>query len=172
MNVDLNDQHIRKARAKAMRLLEHMDRTEKGLEEKLRQADFSDEAVSDAISYVKSFGYINDRHYAEVYIRGRIHTRSQKQIFQELMKKGIDREMIRDAWEAVAELEEPDEREMIRSEILKKYSPGEELDEKSMRRLQGYFARRGFRFEDVTSELAKLDIRLNNNYTDKIQKMR
>ena len=160
MYVGLDDQQTKKARAKAMRLLEHMDRTEKGLEEKLRQADFSEEAVADALRYVKSFGYLNDEHYAEVYIRGRIRSKSRQQIFQELMKKGIDRELIRDAWEAVSELEEPDERDMIRSEILKKYSPGDELNEKEMRRLQGYFARRGFRFEDVSAVLAGLDIQM------------
>ena len=38
------------ARRKAMLLLEHMDRTEKGLSDRLRQAGFSAEATEDAIS--------------------------------------------------------------------------------------------------------------------------
>lgn len=56
--LDLEERN--RARKKAMRLLEHMDRTEKGLTDKLRQAEFSQEAVEDAIAYVKSYGYIND----------------------------------------------------------------------------------------------------------------
>ena len=56
----LNPEERDRARKKAMRLLEHMDRTEKGLTDKLRQAEFSPEAVEDALAYVKSYGYIND----------------------------------------------------------------------------------------------------------------
>ena len=52
--LDLEERN--RARKKAMRLLEHMDRTEKGLTDKLRQAEFSPEAVEDAIAYVKSYG--------------------------------------------------------------------------------------------------------------------
>ena len=44
--LDLEERN--RARKKAMRLLEHMDRTEKGLTDKLRQAEFSPEAVEDA----------------------------------------------------------------------------------------------------------------------------
>ena len=43
------------ARRKAMLLLEHMDRTEKGLSDRLRQAGFSAEATEDAMNYVRSY---------------------------------------------------------------------------------------------------------------------
>ena len=68
----LNPEERNRARKKAMRLLEHMDRTEKGLTDKLRQAEFSQEAVEDAIAYVKSYGYINDARYARTYISFRM----------------------------------------------------------------------------------------------------
>ena len=53
-------EEMKKARRKAMSLLEHMDRTEKGLSERLRQAGFSAEAAEDAMNYVRSYGYIDD----------------------------------------------------------------------------------------------------------------
>ena len=62
----------RRAVKKAMRLLEHMPRTEKGLTDRLIQEGFAPEAVQDALDYVRSFGYLNDRQYAESYISGRI----------------------------------------------------------------------------------------------------
>ena len=46
-------EEMKKARRKAMSLLEHMDRTEKGLSERLRQAGFSAEAAEDAMNYVR-----------------------------------------------------------------------------------------------------------------------
>ena len=87
---------------------------------------------------------MNDTRYAENYISARIHGRSRQKIFQELYRKGVDRTSAAAAWEEVSSLEQPDERKMIRTEILKKYDPGAELSEKEMRRLLGRFARRGF----------------------------
>lgn len=146
-----------KARKKAMCLLEHMNRTEKGLYEKLRES-FSPEAVQDAVNYVKSFGYINDLGYAQTYIAGRIHKKSRQKIFQELFQKGIDRETADQAWTAETEFEIPDEKKMIRQEIEKKYHEGTVLQEKEMRRLWGYFSRRGFRSGDVFQVLEELHI--------------
>ena len=100
----------RQARKKAMKLLECMDRTENGLSDRLLQAGFSEQAVLDAVSYVKSYGYINDSRYALNYITYRIHEKSRQKIFQELYTKGIDRETASEAWEQACSLEEPDER--------------------------------------------------------------
>ena len=86
------------ARRKAMLLLEHMDRTEKGLSDRLRQAGFSAEAVEDAMNYVRSYGYLNDLRYAENYISFRINSKSRQKILQELAGKGIDRETALSAW--------------------------------------------------------------------------
>lgn len=138
-----------KASKKAMMLLERMDRTEKGLREKLLLSGFSKEAVEEAVSYVKSFGYINDRRYAQHYISYRLGIKSKQTILQELMQKGVDGQTARDAWEEVTEYESADEKEMIRGLVRKKLGTRQELDEKEMRRLYGYLARRGFRFEDI-----------------------
>jgi regulatory protein len=150
----------KQARRKAMQLLEHMDRTEKGLTERLMQAGFSGEAVQDAMDYVKSYGYINDARYAQHYISYRLGIKSQQKILQELSQKGIDRQIALAAWEEAAELENPDERSMISREIQKKYAPGSRLSEKEMRRLYGYLARRGFRSGDITSVIETLDIQM------------
>ena len=148
----------REARKKALRLLEHMDRTEKGLTDRLLRAGFSEVLAEDAVSYVKDYGYINDRRYALNYIMYRIHDKSRQKIFQELSGKGIDRQTIQDAWEEAEELETPDERALLCQMIEKKYEPGAELDEREMRRLYGYLARRGFRSGDIFSVLEEMDI--------------
>ena len=151
-------EECKKARAKAMRLLEHMDRTEKALYDKLRQADFSERAIADAMAYVSSYGYINDSRYAEVYLRNRVENKSRQQLMQELMRKGVDYQTACEAWENVTVDEEPDERSMIREQMLKKCQPDTEIDEKTWRRLMGYFARRGFHTGDVTSVMNELGI--------------
>lgn len=154
----LQPEEQKKARRKAMLLLEHMDRTEKGLSDRLRQAGFSKEATADAISYVKSYGYIDDARYAENYIAYRMDSKSRQKLLQELAAKGVDRETAMEAWERTAELQQPDERAVLRKSVEKKYVEGTELDEKEMRRLYGYLARRGFSFDDIRSVLEEMDI--------------
>ena len=146
------------ARRKAMLLLEHMDRTEKGLSDRLRQAGFSAEAVEDAMNYVRSYGYLNDLRYAENYISFRINSKSRQKILQELAGKGIDRETALSAWESTAEVETPDELAVLRSTVLKKCQEETVLDEKAMRRLQSFLLRRGFSYGDISHVLDEMHI--------------
>ena len=50
------DDMIKQAKQKALSLLNYMDRTESQLRQKLKEKSFSDEAIEQAIDYVKSFG--------------------------------------------------------------------------------------------------------------------
>lgn len=160
-----SEEEQRDATRKAMKLLEHMDRTEKGLREKLRQSGFSLPAIDAALEYVKSYGYIDDRRYAGTYIAYRMDSKSRQKIIQELIGKGIDKETVLAAWEEEAALNRPDERELLLRTVEKKYDPGTELDEKEMRRLYGYLVRRGFQFSDISSVLEELEIvTVHGNY--------
>ncbi|MBU5480835.1 regulatory protein RecX [Blautia sp. MSJ-19] len=152
------EQQQKEARKKALKLLEHMDRTEKGLYDRLLRAGFSEELSADAVAYVKDYGYVDDKRYAMNYLMYRIHEKSRQKLFQELQQKGISRQIIQTAWEEMAELEEPDERKLLRQMIEKKCQSGSRLDEKEMRRLFGYLARRGFRSGDIFSVLEEMDI--------------
>ena len=152
------------ARRKAMLLLEHMDRTEKGLSDRLRQAGFSAEAAEDAMDYVRSYGYLNDQRYAVNYISFRMGTKSRQKILQELARKGIDREVALAAWEEAAEIEEPDELAVLRTAVNKKCQPDTVLDEKGMRRLQGFLLRRGFSYGDISHVLDEMNITCEREY--------
>ena len=152
------------ARRKAMLLLEHMDRTEKGLSDRLRQAGFSAEAAEDAMDYVRSYGYLNDQRYAVNYISFRMGTKSRQKILQELARKGIARDVALAAWEEAAELEEPDELAVLRAAVNKKCQPDTVLDEKEMRRLQGFLLRRGFSYGDISHVLDEMNITCEREY--------
>lgn len=152
----------KKAKLRAMHLLERSDRSESALWKKLLE-NYPEDVAREAMDYVKSFGYINDARYAENYIRFRYESKSRLQIFQELQNKGVAREVIAQAWEEVAKTEDMDERRLIRKLLLKKYPSGSRLDEGQMRRLQGYLARRGFSWGDISAVLAEENIEMSRN---------
>lgn len=159
MNFDTEEQ--KKARLKALHLLEYMDRTEIELKNRLVQSGFSGEAVQDAVEYVKSFGYVDDERYAHNYILGRMGTKSRQKILHSLIQKGVKRDIAERVWEEILEtagVEEPDERKMIRKQILKKYTENTILDEKEMRRLSAFLMRRGFCMHDISKVLEDMEI--------------
>lgn len=81
---------LKRAKLRAMHLLEDMDRTESELREKLRQGRYPEEAVEGAVAYVKSFGYLDDARYAENFVRSRKAVKSRREIRMLLSRKGIE----------------------------------------------------------------------------------
>ena len=51
-----NEVLLKRAKKRAMHLLEDMDRTESALREKLKAGQYPENAISGAIEYVRSFG--------------------------------------------------------------------------------------------------------------------
>ena len=76
---DILAEVIKEAEKKALRLLTVSDRTEYQLREKLREGDFPPEAIDAAVEYVRSYHYIDDGRYAEIFIRSK---RSEKSIYE------------------------------------------------------------------------------------------
>lgn len=136
----------KRARKRAMYLLQKMDRTEKQLREKLVQSEYPEEIVEDAIDYVRSYHYIDDVRYAENYVHCHQDTKSKMQIKIALTQKGVEREVIDHALE---ECLETDAEQLICRLLEKKRYNAETADEGERRRVYQYLARRGFRSSEI-----------------------
>lgn len=128
------------AALKAMELLNYRARSEAELRKKLLEKEYSEEDVEKAIAYVKSFGYINDRSYAQAYVSEKAAQKSTSMMRMELREKGIEDSLIEEALEQIEEEEE----DIILCLLQGKSGEPHELDEKEYRRLYGFCARRGF----------------------------
>lgn len=138
---------VKRARLRAMHLLEDMDRTESGLREKLRQGLYPEEAIEAAVQYVKSFHYIDDFRYAKQFIESRKSLKSRKEIYALLRGKGVAVDKIDLAFEECYESE--GEKDAIRQIIRKKRINLSQADSAEIQRLYGYLSRKGFRYEDI-----------------------
>ncbi|MBO7364378.1 MAG: regulatory protein RecX, partial [Lachnospiraceae bacterium] len=136
---------IRQAKKKALKLLEFSDRTERKLREKLEEAGFPAPAVDEAVEYVRSFHYLDDRRFAESYIRGHFGRKSRKEILEALKEKGVSTE---DA-EAAAETFEWDDAETVRALFERKYGLKDPGDPKLYEKAFRYFAGKGFSYQDI-----------------------
>lgn len=140
----------KRAKKRALHLLEQMDRTEQQLREKLMTSEYPEYCIDDAIVYVKSFHYLDDQRYAETFTRYKKDKMSRQQIRQKLMMKGVSREIAADAIDTEYDV---DESVHIRSLLKKKHFSSETADEGEFRRVYNYLLRRGFRSSDILKEM-------------------
>lgn len=140
----------KRAKKRALHLLEQMDRTEQQLREKLLASEYPETCIAAAIEYVKSFHYLDDQRYAETFTRYRKEKLSRQQIKQKLMMKGVSRDIIADV---IEEEYDVDETVHIRSILEKKHFSCENADDGEFRRVYNYLLRRGFRSNDILKEM-------------------
>ncbi|WP_089984214.1 regulatory protein RecX [Clostridium sp. C105KSO13] len=138
---------LKRAKARAMHLLEDMDRTEAGLREKLKRGLYPEAAIESAVQYVKSFHYIDDLRYAEQFIESRKSLKSRKEIYALLRGKGVAADKIDLAFEEC--YQDESEKAAIEQLIRKKRVNLSQPDPAEMQKLYGYLARKGFRYEDI-----------------------
>lgn len=143
------EDEILQARKKAMSLLQHMDRTEWELRDKLAKKEFSREAIDDAIKYVCSFHYIDDLRYATHFVEIHHEQRSIQRMKQDLYKRHVPEEYIDIALDAIDRDDSAALKEAVRK--LTKGETGYPYEEKQKMAAKLY--RKGFRIHDIKREL-------------------
>ena len=140
----------KRAKLRAMHLLESMDRTRAELERKLQAGEYPREAVEAALAYVESFGYLDDRRYARHYVECKKEGRGKARLKMELAQKGVDRSIIE---EVLEEAELDDCRDTIRELVRKRRRGSGPMDDRERQRIYGYLMRKGFSSSDILSVL-------------------
>lgn len=137
----------KRAKLRAMHLLNDMGRTERQLYEKLKRDRYPERVIAEAMSYVKSFGYINDQNYAESFIMANQGKKSRKEIYMRLISKGIDKETAERAMEECYGEEASDSaiENLMRK---KRFDPMSATREES-RKFAAYLVRKGFSYGDI-----------------------
>ena len=142
---------MKRAKRKAMSLLQSMDRTESELRERLLRQDFPEETVDQAVRYVKSFGYVDDRRYVESFILSRKGRKSRREIYAELSGKKIDGEIVDEMMERC--YEESDSGEALRHLLRKKHYDPSRASVEEKQKLYAYLARKGFSYGEIKKAL-------------------
>ncbi len=147
----------KRAKLRAMNLLTKRPYTEAGLREKLREGLYPDNCIEEALSYVKSFGYVDDKAYATDYITYHMESQSRKSIEQKLIRKGIDPKIIQECMDECGDtMLVRAEQEQIQALFYKKYKgliPEEAADRMKMFQ---FFTRKGYSPKSVRAVLGEL----------------
>ena len=137
----------KRAKKRAMYLLEKMSRSESNLRSKLREGLYPEDVIDKAIDYVKSFGYINDESYTRSYIENRLNRKSSKEIYEGLRAKGIDANTIKELLGEIYSQEV--ELEAIRYLIAKRRIDISETSKSELSKIFNHLARKGFSYDNI-----------------------
>ena len=135
----------------ALNLISYKDRTVYELVKRLREKEYDEDEIKEAMEKLIYYGYADDRRYAESYIRYRSSSKGNRRIAMELSQKGVDRAVVS---ELLSEYER-DESEDVLSILESRYAASDLTDEKTRRRVFGFFARRGFSNESINKAFRK-----------------
>ena len=141
----------KRAKLRAMNLLQGREYTTSQLRTKLQQGFYPPKIIEQAIDYVAGFQYIDDLRYAVDYITYHEDSRSRRRIEQDLQGKGILAATIEEAWQVWQENGgKQDEQAMIRELLHKKHYDTEgETDWKERQKIYAFLARKGFSAEAI-----------------------
>ena len=135
----------KRAKKRCLNLLQKKSYTEYKLREKLIEGLYTQDIIDEAIDYVKSFRYVNDYDYACQYIFYHKETESRRKIEEKLSLKGIDRDILNQAFQDSYEEEEQQEIELQQAKKLleKKNYNAETMDWKEKQKVYAFLARKG-----------------------------
>jgi len=145
---------LAQAKARALRILEVMDRTERQLEEKLEKDGYAGEVIAEVMKYVKRYGYVDDEAYAESFVRRSAGKKSRRNIYFDLLKRGIPKELAEASLEEF--LPEGAEAEAAAAAAAKKASRLDLKDPKDRAKLASYLTRQGYGYSVVSEVVEEL----------------
>lgn len=135
----------------AIYYLTFRDRSQRELIIKLKEKGYSESEIEETIDKLSYYGYLNDERYAFSYIKSHMQNRGKKRIALELSGKGIEKETMNHMFSELVE----DESDTVYQLINRRYYGLDFSDDAQVRRMYSFFARRGFRYEDIRSAVSK-----------------
>jgi regulatory protein len=142
-------------RVDALRLLGRRDYTAAELTDKLAKRGYGDTEISGLTSQLRADGTLDDRRVALAHVRSasRVKRRGRLRIERELLARGIDHAIVRDA---ISGLSPDDDLAAIRAILERKRVPTR-LDPAARNRLFQHFMRRGFSADAISRALRRRD---------------
>ena len=147
---------LRRARERALYLMESRDHSYRELFDKLEK-NYSEDICFGVCNRLAEIGVINDRRYAEKLCRQLFEVKKlgRYRVRQEMRLKGLGSEIIEEAMENFSEEDEPFERlEKLVEQKYERYL----TDRKGVEKVRNALARKGYSFGEIKEVLDLYDL--------------
>lgn len=139
----------------ALKLLSYRSRSEKEIYDALKRKGFDKDIIDSAIEYCKDQDYVNDRDFAESFVRDKINLSKlgTERIRYELRLKGVSEDIINRVLRV--DKDEQLQAAMELGEKRLKLYKNDSRDAK-YRKLSGFLQRRGYSYDIISKVLKEL----------------
>lgn len=147
----------------AMRVIEKSYKTEKEMYDKLINKGYDESVVKKTIEFLKSYSFVDDLKYTELYIKEKIRSQGKNKIKYSLLKKGIDEKLVK---EKLSQVDSDIEYSVAETLAIKKYELIKKTEKdcrKQYKKLGDYLIRNGYDTEVVSSIVKKTVVNDNSN---------
>lgn len=141
----------------AVYLLEASDRTEGQIRDKLYKGGYPSDVADYVINKLSSHRYVNDKNYAENFVRKNCSTMSIREIENKLYEKKVPEKVIKEAVGIYKNDNDCADRDAFLYLLDKKKIDVAALNIKEKQKLAAYFLRKGFSYEMVRTYLSVND---------------
>ena len=147
---------MNKALEYAFRLLKYRPRSEYELSQRLKRRGFPESTIKETVIFLKEKDLINDFEFARIWVESRIKKPlGINRLKQELKIKGIDKDLIKQVIDRVANKYK--EEEIIRDLLSRRWERLKNMEpHKARRRLFLYLLRRGFSSEKIQEAINQI----------------
>ncbi|MCM1497616.1 MAG: recombination regulator RecX [Clostridium sp.] len=139
----------KRAKERALFLLERRPLTTFMLKTKLKENDYPLEVINQVVSFLETYHYLDDGNYIQMYIRTYGRKKSKRQLIYDLQQKGISRPLL-DAYFEVNDYSEQSGFEYQFRRYIRRRDVG---DPRERQRIFRYFYSKGFSVSMIESAL-------------------
>lgn len=140
---------MQSAFCKAVDLLSRAEQSALDIRLKLKKKGYQDDEIDQTIEKLYSLNYLNDRRYAESYIRKNMLLKSKSLILRELYMKNIKLDDVDDIFEECYQDEQVDEEKIIKNLLSHNFKNADFTDEKVKKRAISLLIRHGFNYSSA-----------------------
>lgn len=135
----------------ALKFLGYSARSVREVERHLDEKQYGEVEVYDTVERLKELGLLDDRAFAEAFIRSRLATKpvSRRKLYEQLLSHELPRELIEEALGAVDDLTEQDNALAVAEKYARQMEALPE-DERAQRVLQRLLTR-GYAYDDAAA---------------------
>ncbi|WP_304507708.1 RecX family transcriptional regulator [Anaerotignum sp.] len=143
------------AQDKALNFIGYKMRTEKEVRQKLLENDFTHEIIEEVMVFLCKYKYINDRDYAQKYIKERLRLspRGAYALRMELLQRGISDQICQEVLELTEFSETEDAIKWLERKTKGQWPP----DEKKKKQLYVFLQRKGYSYSVIKEAFVEMD---------------
>lgn len=141
----------KRAKDRALFLLEGRPLSVAMLKEKLRKNEYPETVIEQVVVFLQTYHYLDDMEYIHMYVDAYSNKKSRKQMIYDLIRKGISKDMIDTYFEEV----EYSERSCFEKQF-ERYVRGRDLEDVAVKqKIFRYFYRKGFQASLIEEALRR-----------------